>query len=68
MKVITYKVLEDCVEKGVNYGFMRAHKHSDNPSEDYIKEQLAYYVMLEISEYFTFDDDDEITQINENEE
>lgn len=57
MKVISYKVLEDCVERGIGYGYMRAYKHNDKPTEEYIKEQLQYYVMLEISDYFNFDND-----------
>lgn len=52
--VNTYKVLEDCVLKGINNGWNRAHKYIDNPSEDHLKEQLEHYIMLEISEYFKF--------------
>ena len=33
MKANEYKILEECVERGVDYGYQRAFKHTDNPSE-----------------------------------
>jgi hypothetical protein len=62
MKVKEYNVLTDCVERGVVLGWNRAYKHSDTPALDYIHEQIADAVLLEISEYFNFD---EVYQENE---
>lgn len=56
MKAKEYMVLERCVEEGVSYGFNRAHKHTDKPSEDQIKEHIHSAVMNEICEWFEFDD------------
>jgi hypothetical protein len=56
MRVKEYTVLADCVERGVNMGINRAYKHSDTPDTDYIIQQITDAVMLEISEYFDFDD------------
>ena len=56
MKVKEYTVLVDCVERGVAMGMNRAYKYSETPTRAYINEQIADAVMLEISEYFTFDD------------
>lgn len=54
-KVKVYKLLNECVEKGIDAGWNKAHKHTDTPSEDLIKEQIENYIMNEISEYFDFE-------------
>jgi hypothetical protein len=57
MQVKEYSVLVDCVERGITHGMNRAHKYSDTPTRAYIEEQIADAVMLEICEYFNFDDE-----------
>ena len=57
MQVKEYSVLVDCVERGVTFGIARAYKHTDTPTPDSIKQQIADAVLLEICEYFTFDDE-----------
>lgn len=54
MQVKEYTVLVDCVERGVTFGMARAYKHSDTPTPDSIKQQIADAVLVEISEYFNF--------------
>lgn len=63
MKINTYKVLSDAIERGIDSGYIRAHKHTDTPSERQIKNEIYQYVMNEICEYFNFDgaDDTEVT-------
>lgn len=56
LKVNTYTVLEECIEIGIDGGMNRAHKHTDNPSQEYIKEQILHYIMLQVCEKFKFDD------------
>ena len=55
LKVNTYAVLEECIEIGINGGWNKAHKHTDTPNEEHIKEQILRYIMIEISEKFKFD-------------
>jgi hypothetical protein len=57
MKVKEYNVLVDCVERGIGIGMNRAYKYSETPTRAYIEEQIADAVLLEISEYFTFDNE-----------
>lgn len=57
MKVKEYTVLVDCIERGVKYGMNRAYKYSETPTRAYIEEQIADAVLLEILEYFTFDNE-----------
>lgn len=56
LKVKTYTVLDKCVENGIDAGWNRAHKYSDKPTEQQIKEQIAHYIMLEVDEHFHFDE------------
>lgn len=56
LKVNIYKVLQDSIEIGIDAGYRRAFKHTDNPSEEHIKSEILNYIMLQISENFIFDD------------
>jgi hypothetical protein len=55
MKIDYYKVLDECVETGINLGMVRVYKHADNPSEDQVKDAIHRAVMDEICEYFKFE-------------
>jgi hypothetical protein len=54
-----YPLMREAVEAGIAYGWMRAHKHVDDPGPDAIKEALEQAVMNEICERFQFDGDDD---------
>ena len=56
LKVNTYAILEECIEIGIDGGMNRAFKHTDKPEEEYKKEQILHYIMLQIFEKFKFDD------------
>lgn len=55
LKVDVYKVMQECVERGVSTGWRKAHKHDGKPDEDYLKDNIENAIMLEICEYFKFD-------------
>ena len=57
MKAKTYQLIQECVEHGVQLGFNRAHKHTDCPSDEKLQNKIIDSVMLEICEWFTFDED-----------
>lgn len=61
MKVKLQRVLEDCLERGINYGYNRAFKHTDTPSEEVVKDQIMQAILNELYEYFdmTGDGNDE---------
>jgi hypothetical protein len=50
-------ILEQAIAEGVRYGYSRAHKHIENPTEGAIIEQIEEAVMSSIYEYFDFDDE-----------
>ena len=57
LKVDVYRVLNDCVEAGIEGGWNKAHKHTNTPTENEIKTQIEHYIMLQLSDYFKFDDE-----------
>jgi hypothetical protein len=56
MKVKTYAILERAIEEGIAYGYTRAFKHTDSPSEDSIKNEILNSVMNSINEVIEFDE------------
>lgn len=59
MKVREYELLNDCVQRGVQMGWTRAHKHTDSPTPDHIQMAILDAVMLSVAEYFIFDGEQE---------
>lgn len=57
MRVRAYDVLRRAIEEGVEYGWRRAHKHTDAPDTETIKDQIVIGILNEVSEYFDFDDE-----------
>jgi hypothetical protein len=55
MKIKTYPVLERAIEEGIAYGYQRAFKHTETPSEEAIKTEILNSVMNSISEVIDFD-------------
>lgn len=51
-----YKLIEFCVETGARMGWSRAHKHTDTPSSNQVQDAIVEAIMLEISEWFDFED------------
>jgi hypothetical protein len=58
MKPKFSKVLETAVEQGVSYGYRRAHKHIENPTEGAIIDNVVEQVMNSLDEWFTFEDEE----------
>ena len=57
LKLNTYKVITDAVEKGARYGVYRAYKHDDNPDKESIIQHVEDAVMNELSEVVLWDTD-----------
>lgn len=57
IRVRVYDLLFDAVSEGIEYGWRRAHKHTDEPSDIDIKEHIAQAVIGSIGERFYFDDE-----------
>lgn len=59
LKPKTWKILQQAVETGVAYGWQRAHKHDDHPTEDVIKQAIEQAVLSEIGDWFDMTDEAE---------
>lgn len=55
MKPNKYRLIEQCVETGIELGLNRAHKHTDSPTQQQLSEQIYRAVMNEVCEWFVFD-------------
>lgn len=57
MKPKFRNVLEMALEQGVRYGYNRAHKHVENPSEGAIIDNVVEGVMNSLYEWFDFEEE-----------
>ena len=58
MRIKIYKLIEQIVEQGTDAGYHRAHKHTDTPNEETIKNCIEQYIMQSFDETFEFDKED----------
>ena len=54
-----HKILEHCVDTGLELGWRRAHKHTDAPSAELIKNSIEQAIWDELYEWVVFDDPQE---------
>ena len=59
MKPKFSKVLETAVEQGVSYGYRRAHKHIENPTEGAIIDSVVEQVMNSLDDWFDFEEEND---------
>ena len=51
-----YGIIDRAVTDAVEYGYRRAHKHTDRPVEDLLCQAITDAVMSELCEVLRFDD------------
>ena len=56
VKVDVYKVIQDAVERGVRYGYSRAHKHVEHPGEEHLCQEVYTSVMNELCDLLKFEE------------
>jgi hypothetical protein len=57
MKPRFMQLLETCIIDGVSFGHAHAYKHNDAPAKHEINEAIVNAVLIEIHEWFEFDDE-----------
>jgi hypothetical protein len=51
-------ILVQAIEEGVRYGYRRAHKHVENPTEEQICAHIEEQVISSLYEYFDFEENE----------
>lgn len=57
VQIKAYHIISQSVGNGIAYGWNRAHKHTDTPDADYIKEQIFNAIMSNLCDILSFDDE-----------
>ena len=58
MKPKFHIVLETAIKEGVSYGYSRAHKHVENPTEGAIIDSIVEQVMNSLDDWFEFGEEE----------
>ena len=58
MKPKFHIVLETAIKQGVSYGYQRAHKHVENPTEGAIIDSIVEQVMNSLDDWFEFGEEE----------
>lgn len=61
LKARTRSLLGELIYSGITLGYNRAHKHTDHPSEDLLRDKISDAIWELIDESFVVTDDDEVT-------
>ena len=51
-------VLETAIKQGVSYGYSRAHKHVENPTEAAIIDSIVKQVINSLDDWFEFGEEE----------
>ena len=55
VKANVHEIISRAVEEGVAYGWRHAHKHTDEPNEEFVKNEIETAVMDAIDEVVRMD-------------
>jgi hypothetical protein len=58
MKVKMYNLISECIERGVEMGYNRAHKHVVNPDKISIVDNIHREIMNQLCEYIDFGEEE----------
>jgi hypothetical protein len=54
LRIDPYQLVREAVEGAIRYGYHRAHKHTDNPSEEQVIEAIQISVMGALCDVLDF--------------
>ena len=54
-KIKKYNVIQEALERGILWGLKRAKKHLNNPTDEYIVEQILHHINLELEEVIDYE-------------
>jgi len=53
----TRKIIEAAIEQGIEIGYEKAHKHTDDPKMHHIKDMIEQAIWFNIDEVFIFEEE-----------
>lgn len=56
LKLNIYNIIGTCVEQGIAQGYKHAHKHTEKPDGDVLRDHIYEDVMNSLSEVINFND------------
>lgn len=59
MKPNWYAIITDIIDRGIDVGWSRAHKHTDMPDPQVVKEAIYHEITNGLCEAIVFDDAEE---------
>tara|TARA_R110000803_G_C11884645_1_gene310186 strand:+ start:642 stop:818 length:177 start_codon:yes stop_codon:yes gene_type:complete len=58
MRIKHFKLIDQIIDSGIEGGWNRAHKHTDTPNEETIKNCIHDSIMLAFEDLFVFEQQD----------
>jgi hypothetical protein len=59
VRINAYEIISRAVEEGVGYGYRRAYKHTDKPTEAHMTTEIENAVMNSLTEVLIYGPEDE---------
>ena len=56
LRVNFYSIISDAIDRGIDIGWNHAHKHTDNPGEEMLKQHIFQDIMNELCDILEFDE------------
>lgn len=56
MKPDSRRLISRCIEDGVAFGILRAHKHTETPTREELEQAITRAVLEEIDEWFVHEE------------
>ena len=57
IRINSFEIISRAVNEGIQYGWMRAHKHDDNPNAEFVKDEIEKAVVGELCDVLKFDEE-----------
>jgi hypothetical protein len=54
LRINARRIVEEAIERGLELGYARAHKHTDKPAKDILVERQVAAIWQELDEYLDF--------------
>ncbi|NBP02976.1 MAG: hypothetical protein EBU90_23265 [Proteobacteria bacterium] len=57
IRLDAYKIIDEVIDRAIRYGYRRAHKHVNNPSEESLIMEIHNSVMNDLNDVLKFDEE-----------